>query len=38
MAARKGYDSTVKYLAGKKADLNITDIKGVSEAVQQTVH
>ena len=32
IAAREGYDSTVEYLADKKADMNIEDDYGVCEA------
>jgi len=38
IAAREGYDSTVEYLAEKKAVINITDNDGVCEAVLLTVH
>ena len=38
IAAREGYDFTVKYLAEKNADINITDYNGVCEAILMTVH
>ena len=37
IAAREGYDSTVEYLAEKKADINIKDDYGVCEAILLTV-
>ena len=38
IAAREGYDSTVEYLADKKADINSKDYNGVGEAILLTVH